>query len=261
MVTYAHGEDIELQNTEIRRIPRIAGVDRIRPGFSFKKLLSDAQMFAYCRRLMKEERFDLVHAVEESAFIALADRAPPRRAVRLRHGLVAGAAADREVPVLGVLRGFFDSCERRAIRGSSGVLAVCQSLVDTALEHDPTQLVGRLEDVSLLEDTSEADERLAETIGSDGPIVMYVGNLESYQGIDLLVESFRVAYEAVPDAQLVVIGGVEADIRHYRARCSELGIGDRSHLLGPRPISPSSVTTCARPRCSSRRVRRASTPR
>ena len=40
--------------------------------------------------------------------------------------------------------------EALAIRRSSGVLAVCAALQDVALGHDPEQLVGRVEDTTLL---------------------------------------------------------------------------------------------------------------
>ena len=37
--------------------------------------------------------------------------------------------------------------------------------------------------------------------------MMYVGNLESYQGIDLLLESFALACKKTERLDLVVIGG------------------------------------------------------
>ena len=219
LLTYAQGEDIELPNTEIRRIPRLAGMDKIRPGFSFKKLICDAQMLRYCRRLLREERFDLVHAVEESAFIALLIKR--RHDVPFVYDMDSSMAQQmiEKYPLLTPMRRLFDGFEGRAVRGSDAVLAVCQSLVDTALGHDPTQLVGRLEDVSLLEDKGETDERLSQTIGSDGPIVMYVGNLETYQGIDLLVDAFKTAHDDAADAQLVVIPAAPVSKR-LRVACS-----------------------------------------
>ena len=68
----------------------------------------------------------------------------------------------------------------------------------------------------------------------EGPIAMYVGNLQRYQGIDLLLDSFRHALREVPDAKLVVIGGDEESLRHYKARTADLGESVR--FLGPRPV-------------------------
>jgi glycosyltransferase involved in cell wall biosynthesis len=66
---------------------------------------------------------------------------------------------------------------------------------------------------------------------------MYVGNLEHYQGIGLLLEGFRHALVRVPGAHLVIVGGLAEDIAHYRRRAFQLGIASRVHFLGPRPIS------------------------
>jgi glycosyltransferase involved in cell wall biosynthesis len=66
-------------------------------------------------------------------------------------------------------------------------------------------------------------------------VVMYVGNLEPYQGIDLLLESFaRVAGRT--DARLVIVGGAARDIHRYQEACRRLRIAARVHFRGPRPI-------------------------
>ena len=46
--------------------------------------------------------------------------------------------------------------------------------------------------------------------------LMYVGNLESYQGIDLLLESFALVVNQTAQADLVIIGGDSADILKYQ---------------------------------------------
>jgi glycosyltransferase involved in cell wall biosynthesis len=65
---------------------------------------------------------------------------------------------------------------------------------------------------------------------------MYIGNLESYQGIDLLLNSFQRICKHDSNVDLVIIGGVDKDSRHYRDMAEQLGIGALVHLLGPRPV-------------------------
>jgi glycosyltransferase involved in cell wall biosynthesis len=68
--------------------------------------------------------------------------------------------------------------------------------------------------------------------------LLYVGNLEPYQGLDLVLESFVLSRQAMtPRAQIVVIGGLQKDIDTYRAKCKQLSIDDAVHFLGPRPLS------------------------
>jgi glycosyltransferase involved in cell wall biosynthesis len=64
-----------------------------------------------------------------------------------------------------------------------------------------------------------------------------VGNLEHYQGIDLLLEGFRHTLEQMQEARLVIVGGREDDIARYGERAAALGIRQAVYFLGPRPVS------------------------
>jgi glycosyltransferase involved in cell wall biosynthesis len=137
-------------------------------------------------------------------------------------------------PRLGFASPALRRMEALAVRRSSGVLAVCAALEDVALGHDPGQLVGRVEDTTLLPD-SMSDGRNGPILpdGDGGPVALYVGNL----GIDLLLEGFRHTLRAVPKARLVIVGGRQADIAHYGNRAAALGIGQAVQFLGPRPVA------------------------
>jgi glycosyltransferase involved in cell wall biosynthesis len=95
-----------------------------------------------------------------------------------------------------------------------------------------------LRDVSLLDDQPEPVEveDYRRELGIVGPLSMYVGNLQPYQGIDLLLGSFAIVHRERGDAHLVVIGGMEDDVEHYRRRAHSLGLSDAVHFVGPRPV-------------------------
>ena len=67
LLTYHEGEDVEIPGCEVRRIPRWVGVRNVPPSFSLKKVWCDAVMSIQCLALVRRERFDLIHAVEEAA--------------------------------------------------------------------------------------------------------------------------------------------------------------------------------------------------
>lgn len=71
----------------------------------------------------------------------------------------------------------------------------------------------------------------------EGVLLMYVGNLEQYQGIDLLVESFAKALRTAPTAHLVAIGGNATDIKKYQAQVRRHQANSNVHFIGPRPIA------------------------
>ena len=77
------------------------------------------------------------------------------------------------------------------IRNSVGVVAVCKYLENIVRKCEPYKLLVRLEDISLLKNSSRMGDLVRENLKINGSIIMYVGNLEKYQGIDLLLESFQ----------------------------------------------------------------------
>lgn len=240
VLTFPGGEDPEIANVRVHRIPAPAWTRGMRPGFSLKKLACDAVMLGACLARIRKSRYDLVHAVEESAFIALLCKW--LFGVPYVYDMDSGLAqqmADR-FPVLALARGLLDACERLAVRGSSGTLAVCGSLETQARACHPGGLVARLEDVSLLGTHEEEDEGKDVDICPPNwrgdPIALYVGNLRAYQGIDLLLAGFARALAEVPQARLVVVGGFPERIAHYQGEAARLGIGENVHFAGPRPV-------------------------
>lgn len=240
VLTLHEGEDIEIPNTRIWRIPRIPGIRNIRPGFSFQKVVCDVVMFVSCLRMVRRTRYDLIHAVEESAFMAAAAREVS--GVPYIYDMDSSLAEQmvEAYPALHSALPFMRYCESVAVRRSLGVLTVCAALEHVAHGHDPEKLVGRVEDSTLLPpaapDGGNGTGPLPDAVGHDGPIAMYVGNLQRYQGIDLLLEGFRHTLRQVPSARLVIVGGREDDILRYRGIADGLGILSRVHFLGPRPL-------------------------
>lgn len=236
LLTYRDGEDVDLPGVRHLRSAGVPGVRRVPPGFSLSKLISDVPFLWRAARLAGRKRYDLIHAVEESVFMALLlgrltgvpyvydmDSSLPEQ-LRSRLPLPG--------PAVGLLR----SAEAAAVRGAVAVLTVCEHLESRAVElSGSARKVGRVEDHSLLGEENREVEDLASLTGS-GPLVLYVGNLQPYQGVDLLVDAFAVALERVPEARLVVIGGSPADVRRRRRRAVERGIVERVHFLGPRPL-------------------------
>jgi glycosyltransferase involved in cell wall biosynthesis len=85
-------------------------------------------------------------------------------------------------------------------------------------------------------ETRDAAPSLAAGLGLRGLVVMYVGSLEPYQGIDLLLQSFARVAARIETADLVIVGGAARDIAAYREACRRLGIAGRVHFVGPRPV-------------------------
>jgi glycosyltransferase involved in cell wall biosynthesis len=132
------------------------------------------------------------------------------------------------------VQGALVTAERMATRRSVGVITCCRALEDIVHQYAVDLPVQTLEDVTLI-DAEVSEERPADCRFEE-PLAMYVGNLEAYQGVDLLIDGFAAAIDAVPAARLVIIGGTEAHIAEHRNRAAERGVAERVVFLGPRPV-------------------------
>jgi glycosyltransferase involved in cell wall biosynthesis len=239
ILTLHEGEDVSIPNCRIFRIPRLPGIRNIRPGFSAKKVVCDVAMFVSCLRMVRRTRYDLIHAVEESAFIAAA--AGAISGIPYIYDMDSSLAEQmvEAYPSMHLVLPMLRYCESVAVRRSLGVLTVCAALEDVALGHDPGKAVGRVEDSTLLPPSS--GRRISNGYAplpeeATHPLAMYVGNLERYQGIDLMLDGFRHTLQQVPDASLVIVGGREEDIQRYEGVADRLGIRPKVHFMGPRPV-------------------------
>jgi glycosyltransferase involved in cell wall biosynthesis len=237
LLIYHEGKNVEIPNVTIHRIPSIPGLRDIRPGFSFKKIICDIMMLCMCFKIVCKTRFDLVHAVEESVFIAML----LRLFFRIPFVYDMDSSLSRQMTdkhrILLPIRGVMESIEKMAAKYSSGIVVVCKSLEKIARKYAPNNLLVRLEDISLLDGEPRECEKLYNTLEISGAIIMYVGNLEKYQGIDLLLDSFKLVLEKFADAHLVIIGGSVEDITAYKDLSCQLGINSNVRFVGQKPVS------------------------
>ena len=236
LLTYNEGEDVELSNLTIFRIPDFRFIRNVRPGFSFKKVICDVFLFFRAWSMVRCNRYDLIHAGEESVFIAML--------LKLLYGIPYAYDLDSSIaqqlvekkPVLRRLALLFDWLEGCAIAGSLVNLPVCNALADLCRNNRSNNTVT-LYDISQLNDPHAPNTgELKSKLGIKGLLLLYCGNLEPYQGIDLLLESFSMASEKTDEVDLVVIGGVAEDIRHYQEKACRLRIDRKTHFLGPKPF-------------------------
>lgn len=243
LLCYAEGEGINIPGVTIHRIWSPRCLSNIRPGISLKKLLCDVIFFVTTLSLVFKNRkqpYSVLHAVEESVFMAWL--------VRKLWGIPYIYDMDSSLsmqitekwwwskplfPLMNLIEGI-------AVRGSVAVAPVCDALSTIASRHGSPHTV-LLRDVSLLPislgENEERNEVLGLSLHPSQPVVLYVGNLEAYQGIDLLIESFALVREHASRPQLVIVGGTPESIENYRAKAKQLLCEERVSFLGPRPVA------------------------
>lgn len=234
VLTFHEGKDVDIGGGRIFRIPALPGLSGIRPGFSAKKVVCDGLLAARALPILSGGRYDVIHAIEESAYLAR----PLGRMFKVpfvydMHSSVAQQMVEK-FPKLGRFSGMLDGAEHGLIRTTAGVIAVCRDVEERVLAAKPGAHVVRLEDISFVDDAPAAP---VAPLKVPGPVVMYVGNLEHYQGVGLLLDGWAQAVTRGAAGTLVVVGGIPDDVEAYRRRVAVLGTADRVHFLGQRPVA------------------------
>lgn len=238
LVTYPEGEERRYQRVTHHRVLRIPGVGNVPPGFSWKKLVYSFLMIFTALRLTLSRRYSVVHAVEEACFIALLLKFVCRLPyVYDMDSSIAQQLVEKK-PRLQRFSGLFDSLEGLAVRHAAAVVAVCPALLDLAKHYGAPKIL-LLQDISLLDRFQAGKEitDLRESFSSAAPMILYVGNLEHYQGIDLLMDGFSLVRQKNVDVLLAVVGGRSEDVQNYRQKATALEIQDVAKFFGPRPVA------------------------
>jgi glycosyltransferase involved in cell wall biosynthesis len=126
--------------------------------------------------------------------------------------------------------------ERFALRNAAAVVTVCTSLSEGVRRAAPRAAVFQIEDPPLVgAAAAEAEaEALRASLGLGGaPVVLYSGNFEPYQGVELLVD----AASRVAEAQFLFMGGEPAQIEALSRRAAAGGAAGRCVFSGKRPPS------------------------
>ncbi len=236
LLVYSEGDDISLKNLTIYRTPNLKYLSNIRPGFSIKKVFLDFLMFATAWRLVNRNHYDLIHAGEESVFMSIFFKY--LYSIPYAYDLDSSIAQQlvEKVPRLKAFSGIFNRMEGYAIKNSIVNLPVCNALYELCFEKGSKKTVT-IHDISQLKNPNAVSTgKLKEAFNIKGLALLYIGNLEKYQGIDLLIESFALACKKNRNIDLVIIGGLNEDIKYYKKMTKRYGIEQKVHFTGPKPF-------------------------
>lgn len=200
------------------RVPvlRTPGVPRYRhlgSGPSWGKTLLDPLLAARLWRLVRAEPIDIVHAHGyEAALIALA----VGRAARVPIVYHGHAALEDELPTYfaGVratalarrVGGAFDALVPRQARHCIAVTPALRARLVTRGSVPPERVTWLAPGVGFEPVSPELREATARRLGLDGhPLVVYTGNLDRYQRLDLLLAGLPTLFARVPGARVAVV--------------------------------------------------------
>jgi len=243
ILAYPHGGDVNIANVTIHRVARIPGLPRAPIGPSLVKIVNDILMAPKAAWMLAFGRYDVIHGVEEAGIMAWAlsgiFRVPyifdmdSHMTDQLRYS---GFLGNRLVLAL------VSRVESAAIASAASVITVCPYLTDIARKYTSPEKVHQVEDIPQdfpppPEELTPASLRAQLDIPHSSPVILYTGNLEKYQGVDLALEAAVEVGKSHPEARFVIAGGDAGRVEIYRARAARLGVDQAVVFAGSRPLS------------------------
>jgi len=242
IVTYHLGKNIKVKNVSICRIINLPFIKDIRIGPSYTKLFLDFFLFSKAFLMCLRKRYDVIHAVEEAVFFGLILK-------RIFHVPIIydmdSSISQQLVNSKFIRNSYFLKMicylENRAISGSNIILTVCSSLTKIVNNKFPDKKVFQLEDIPFDSRKKEVSEKEISELRrkfnlTNEIIVLYTGNFESYQGVDLLIKSIPEVTKYKTNIKYLLVGGEEQNIAMMKELVNSLGVEDFIIFTGKKPL-------------------------
>lgn len=243
LVTYPIGVDVNLAGLKVVRAWRVPFIRSVPIGASLRKIVLDFFLFWTALFQLMKKRYDVIHAVEEGAFLA----APLAKAFRLSliydmDSNISDQLANHRFFKFPLFLSLTRRLEKKTARNSIAVVTVCQDLTEKAvsLGADPRK-VFQIDDIPLNEEcaplSEKERERLRQAINLNGEkLIVYSGNFEKYQGIELLLQSAAQLVKWKNNFKLVLFGGEADQVEALKHVAASLGVGRYVYFAGKKKI-------------------------
>lgn len=242
LVTYPIGKQVEMPGLRVYRAPHLPFINKVKIGPSLAKFPLDLFVFltAFWRLCMRRYRY--IHTHEEAGVMgAMLSILFGCKHLYDMHSDIAEEMTNFSFTKSRWLIHFVELLQKWMVRSSTVVIAVYPELVRTARRLDPNTTVHLVinapVDVSLPTPDKQSVARLRRQLKlGNNPVLVYTGTFESYQGIDLLLQSVPLVQATYPNVHYVLVGGRSEQIAQLQQLAETLGIADIVHFVGQHPM-------------------------
>lgn len=210
LLTFPLGRSIPINDLTIYRTTRIPWIHSIPIGFSVKKLSFDFFLFFSMWRKTLTNKYDCVYAIEESAFFALSVQKLMRLPViyDMQSHITEQLTQSHRLFKIKPVKVLCQFLEKKLLKNVDRV--ICSSgLKGFVSRTAPDTPVHEWIYPGIPVNTTVAISNQIKTefdINEDHPIIIYTGNSEIYQGLDLLLESAELVLAERPDIIFMLVG-------------------------------------------------------
>lgn len=237
LLAFPLGEPVDVPHVTIHRCANPMRLSHVPIGFSWRKAVLDTTLAHAFRTRLKAQRYDVVHAVEEAAYMA--SRLCPAHRVPFIYDMASSIPAElRRQKLLGTpsVQRLLKSVERSVLRRASHVICsmglgdhVRREAAGTAFSEWRFPFVEPAGDARAV-----ANLRRSLDIEPDDWVLVYTGNFASYQGVDTLFQAFGMALRSNARLLLLCVGAID-DRRAGSAAMPDPAVARRMRLVPRRP--------------------------
>jgi glycosyltransferase involved in cell wall biosynthesis len=235
LITYHLGEDVDLENVKIHRIPRLFFIQRIKIGISMTKILLDFLLFFKAVTRLIKEKYDLVFSHEEASLMGVVLAKIWRRPhIYDMHSSLPQQIKQEKFFSACILAEIFTRTENFILRSSQAVVAICPELLIKTREKGHRAKTVLLENFMGFEQSTFSGDQIRKMRDKLAPrqekVVLYAGNFLPYQGISLLLEA--AAEMKDKNILFILIGGTGQEIGKMQKKAESLRILERVRFVG-----------------------------
>jgi len=237
LVTYPFGKDIDLPDLRIYRAPSVPFIHGVKPGFSLSKFPLDLLVFLTALWRLCRRRYRYLHTHEEAALMGIL----LATIFGCKHLYYMHCDLSQLMSENALIKRCITAAQTLMVRCADAVIAFYPEITSTARRMAPGQHVYTLLPPAVDEElppVSEADvRRLRQLLApGPGPVLLYTGTLESYQGLDLLLRSVGTVCATFPEAHYVIVGGKFSQVVQLQQLAHKLGVEDNIRCVEQRPL-------------------------
>ncbi len=243
LVTYHIGQPVDLPGLKILRIAALPFIREVKVGPSLAKFPLDALVFCLALWRLCIARYDCIHTHEEAGLIGIIlGNLFGCKHLYYMHSNLSQQVVSSDFTTNPLFIKMVEVVQKLIVCNSNAIIAICPD-IETAARNITTKTpIYMIENSAVDENLPQPEIQEIQQLRSDlnlgnGPILLYTGTLESYQGIEILLHSIPSVYAAFPSVHYVLVGGQSTQIEKFRTLAQALGVIDAVRFVGHRPLA------------------------
>ncbi|MDW7725830.1 MAG: glycosyltransferase [Candidatus Methanoperedens sp.] len=243
LVVYHVGEDVNINNVVVHRIPPLPFVKQVKIGPSLIKIPLDIVMLFKAVQMLLIKNYDCIHVHEEAAlFGSILKKIFKTSQIYDMHSSIPQQLVNFNFTNNKALIKLAVLGEKFIIKNSEAVIAICPQLGETVKSIDPEKKLWIIENPSVSgNDCKNPDvesDKIRNYLGvNNRKVILYTGTFEPYQGIGLMIKSVPRVVEEMNDVLFVMVGGEETQIKEMEKLAEQLQVRDFIKFTGKRPVN------------------------